>query len=356
MNGYFNDPVATAATIDEDGWLRTGDIAYCIKGKWYIVDRKKVTLFPSRRSFSSLPPNPNRLCKDLIKHHGWQIAPAELEAILLTHPQVINAAVIGIPLADGTGETPQAFVVLKPNPLDASYASHGELEDPDTTEEELKAYLGARLAKYKALSGVCFVEDIPRTPSGKVQKFKLRELHTAVVSTKKENKRKRDVLETIGERDAALSNSVVVPAVMNGASDPVALQKAINGQNGRVGAELNDAKGVPVHEPERAMKRVHVEVDVDCSGSLTEGKKAAITGGTLANVSNDPTLCRANNGRPVDASKTRRKRVKIELAVEVEVEVEVEYDGALREGANGIITGGTLMQSEVAENPVNGVH
>ncbi|KAL8893550.1 MAG: hypothetical protein Q9207_008581, partial [Kuettlingeria erythrocarpa] len=192
--------------------------------------------------------------------------------------------------------------------------------------------------------------DIPRTPSGKVQKFKLRELYTAVVSTKKENKRKRDVSETIGQRDAAVSNSVVVPAVMNGALNPAALQKAIDGQNGRVGAELNDGIGVSVHEPELAMKRVKLEVDVDYSGSLSKGKKAAITGGTFMDVSNDPTLGRAN-GRPLNESKMT-KRVKIQLAVEVEVEV--EYDGALREGANGIVTGGTLMQSEVANIPVNG--
>ncbi|KAL8682811.1 MAG: hypothetical protein Q9186_001140 [Xanthomendoza sp. 1 TL-2023] len=175
-NGYFNDPVATAATIDEDGWLNTGDIAYCNQGKWYIVDRKK----------------------DIIKVHGWQVAPAELEAVLLTHPQVINAAVVGIPLGDGTGEVPQAFVVLKPKPLDGTYASDGELEVPETTEEELKIYLKSRLAKYKALNGVTFVEDIPRTASGKPQKFKLRELHTDL---SRKAKRKRSTLERNDDGD-----------------------------------------------------------------------------------------------------------------------------------------------------------
>ncbi|KAL9604359.1 MAG: hypothetical protein Q9219_000547 [cf. Caloplaca sp. 3 TL-2023] len=179
MSGYFNDPVATAETIDEDGWLRTGDVAYCIKGKWYIVDRKK----------------------DIIKSHGWQIAPAELEAVLLTHPQVANAAVVGIPLKDGTGEVPQAFIVLKPQPLDNTYTSHGDLEEPTTTEEELKTYLTCRLARYKALSGVTFVDDIPRTPAGKLQKFKLKELYLDLSNARK---RKSDTLETIADRNAAI--------------------------------------------------------------------------------------------------------------------------------------------------------
>ncbi|KAL8801057.1 MAG: hypothetical protein Q9200_007065 [Gallowayella weberi] len=175
-NGYFNDPAATAATIDEDGWLNTGDIAYCSQGKWYIVDRKK----------------------DIIKVHGWQVAPAELEAVLLTHPQVINAAVVGIPLGDGTGEVPQAFVVLKAKALDGTYASDGELEVPETSEEELKTYLKSRLAKYKALHGVTFVEDIPRTASGKPQKYKLRELHKDLA---KKAKRKRSPPETDADGD-----------------------------------------------------------------------------------------------------------------------------------------------------------
>ncbi|KAL8690724.1 MAG: hypothetical protein Q9218_003891 [Villophora microphyllina] len=181
MIGYFNDPVATAATIDEEGWLRTGDIAYSVKGKWYIVDRKK----------------------DIIKVHGWQVAPAELEAVLLTHPQVINAAVIGIPLKDGTGEVPHAFVVLKQKPLGNTYAGHGELEEHTTNEEELRTYLASRLARYKALKGVTFVEDIPRTPSGKLQKFKLKEMYTNLSTSKK---RRSDVLETIGDRNAAIRN------------------------------------------------------------------------------------------------------------------------------------------------------
>ncbi|KAL8645856.1 MAG: hypothetical protein Q9210_006479 [Variospora velana] len=154
MNGYFKDPVATTATIDQDGWLRTGDVAYRVKGKWYIVDRKK----------------------DLIKFHGWQVAPAELEAVLLTHSQVANAAVIGIPMEDGTGEGPHAFVVLKPKCRGDSRAHRMKRDIDAATEEELKTYLASRLAKYKALQGVSFVKDIPRTASGKLQKFKLKEI------------------------------------------------------------------------------------------------------------------------------------------------------------------------------------
>ncbi|KAL8662791.1 MAG: hypothetical protein Q9202_004392 [Teloschistes flavicans] len=190
MTGYFNDAVATATTIDGEGWLRTGDIAYSIQGKWYIVDRKK----------------------DIIKVHGWQVAPAELEAVLLTHPQVVNAAVIGIPTKDGTGEVPQAFVVLKQKPLDGTYASHGELEEHTTTAEELKKYLASRLAKYKALNAVTFVDDIPRTPSGKLQKFKLKEMYT---NLRIDRKRKRDVLETIGDRNAAIRNAADLEDVTN---------------------------------------------------------------------------------------------------------------------------------------------
>lgn len=132
----------------------------------------------------------------MIKVNGWQVAPAELEAVILTHPQVINAAVIGIPIKDGTGEVPAAFVVLKPRALDSTYASHGELEVPQTTEEELKTYLAARLAKYKALNGVIFVDDIPRTASGKLQKVKLRGLYANLTKTLK---RKNSEMETTGD-------------------------------------------------------------------------------------------------------------------------------------------------------------
>ncbi|KAL9061415.1 MAG: hypothetical protein Q9206_000542 [Seirophora lacunosa] len=127
MKGYFKDPVATAATIEQDGWLRRGHVAYCARGKWYIVDRHK----------------------DLIRFHGWQIAPAEHEAVVFTHAQVVNAAVIGIPLEDGAGERAQAFVVLKPRSLGGSEAYHGSS------------------AKYKALQGSTLVKDMQWTESGK---------------------------------------------------------------------------------------------------------------------------------------------------------------------------------------------
>jgi acyl-CoA synthetase (AMP-forming)/AMP-acid ligase II len=143
--GYFNNPAANAESFDEDGWFHTGDIAYCdaTSRKWYIVDRKK----------------------ELIKVRGFQVAPPELEAVLLSHPLIVDAAVIGIKdkREDGS-ELVRAYVVRRP----------GKREG--LAEAEVKEYLGQRLAKYKVLTGgVKFVEAIPKNASGKILKRMLRE-------------------------------------------------------------------------------------------------------------------------------------------------------------------------------------
>lgn len=130
MKGYLNRPEATAATIDEEGWLHTGDIAYADSdGYFYIVDR----------------------LKELIKYKGFQVAPAELEALLLTHPAVADAAVIPSP-DEEAGEVPKAFVVLKAK----------------ADEEEIKSFVAERVAPYKKLRFVEFIEQIPKSPSGKI--------------------------------------------------------------------------------------------------------------------------------------------------------------------------------------------
>ena len=91
MKGYLNNDAATAATIDDDGWLHTGDIGHVdADGHLFVVDR----------------------LKELIKYKGFQVPPAELEALLLTHPAVADAAVIGVP-DDEAGEIPAGFVVLQ---------------------------------------------------------------------------------------------------------------------------------------------------------------------------------------------------------------------------------------------------
>jgi acyl-CoA synthetase (AMP-forming)/AMP-acid ligase II len=130
MKGYLNRPDATAAMIDADGWLHTGDIGFADeRGCFFIVDR----------------------LKELIKYKGMQIAPAELEAVLLGHPSIADAAVI--PLADEeAGQVPKAFVVLK-----------GELAPADILE-----YVAARVAPYKKLRSVEVTDRIPRSPSGKI--------------------------------------------------------------------------------------------------------------------------------------------------------------------------------------------
>jgi acyl-CoA synthetase (AMP-forming)/AMP-acid ligase II len=143
--GYFNNPHANAESFDSDGWFHTGDIAYCDgrSRKWYIVDRKK----------------------ELIKVRGFQVAPPELEAVLLSHPQIVDAAVIGLRNVMPDTELPRAYVVKRPG-------SEGDA----LTEEEVKGYLGGKLAKYKALTGgVKFVDAIPKNASGKILKRVLRE-------------------------------------------------------------------------------------------------------------------------------------------------------------------------------------
>jgi acyl-CoA synthetase (AMP-forming)/AMP-acid ligase II len=130
MMGYLNRAEATAATIDSEEWLHTGDIGYADdEGHFFIVDR----------------------AKELIKYKGFQVPPAELEALLLTHECVADAAVIPCP-DDEAGEVPKAFVVLKGK----------------ATPEELMDFVAERVAPYKKIRLLEFIDKIPKSASGKI--------------------------------------------------------------------------------------------------------------------------------------------------------------------------------------------
>ncbi len=136
MKGYLNNPSATAETLLEDGWLRTGDVARIDEnGFFFIVDR----------------------LKELIKYKGYQVPPAELEAVLVSHPKVKDAGVIGVPMDDG-GESPKAFVVA--DGVDA---------------EDLMAYVAKHVSPYKKVREVEFVDEIPKSASGKILRRVLRD-------------------------------------------------------------------------------------------------------------------------------------------------------------------------------------
>jgi acyl-CoA synthetase (AMP-forming)/AMP-acid ligase II len=133
MAGYLRRPEATAAMVDPDGWLRTGDLGLVDgDGNVAIVDR----------------------LKELIKVSGHQVAPAELEALLATHPAVADAAVLGRADPDH-GEVPVAVA------------------DPDP--EQLLAWVAERVAPHKRVRAVRFADAIPRTPSGKLLRRALRD-------------------------------------------------------------------------------------------------------------------------------------------------------------------------------------
>ncbi|CAK9813608.1 Luciferin 4-monooxygenase [Anthophora quadrimaculata] len=139
MKGYCNNEEATAATIDKDGWLHSGDVGYYDEqGYFYIVDR----------------------LKELIKYKGYQVPPAELEAILLTCPGVNDAAVIGLPNEEA-GELPTAFVVKQ--------------EGSTVSAEEIIKFVNERVSSHKKLrGGIRFVDNIPKTASGKILRRMLR--------------------------------------------------------------------------------------------------------------------------------------------------------------------------------------
>ncbi|MFF5473041.1 4-coumarate--CoA ligase family protein [Streptomyces achromogenes] len=140
MKGYLGRPDATAALIDPDGWLHTGDVGHTDADGWlFVVDR----------------------VKELIKYKGYQVAPAELEALLLTHPGIADAAVIGARDEDGN-EIPHAFVVRHPG-----------ADGP--AEHEVLGFVAERVAPYKRVRRITFTDTVPRAASGKILRRQLRE-------------------------------------------------------------------------------------------------------------------------------------------------------------------------------------
>ena len=132
MKGYIDNPEATAETITEDGWLHTGDIVQTNKdGYIWVLDRKK----------------------ELIKYKGFQVAPAELEGILLEHSSIADCAVIGKEDLEA-GEIPKAFVVRK--------------QGDEVSPEDIMGFVAQQVATFKHIREVEFVDSIPKSPSGKI--------------------------------------------------------------------------------------------------------------------------------------------------------------------------------------------
>ncbi|MGW0158052.1 4-coumarate--CoA ligase family protein [Mycobacterium sp. NPDC003323] len=139
MAGYLNNEAATRQTIDADGFLHTGDLARVDStGCVFIVDR----------------------LKELIKYKGYQVPPAELEAVLLSHPSIADAAVIGVVDSDSGEEVPKAFVVRQP--------------DADLSADTVMEFVAGQVAAYKKVRQVAFIDAIPKSASGKILRKDLR--------------------------------------------------------------------------------------------------------------------------------------------------------------------------------------
>ena len=137
FKGYLNNPEGTKNALTEDGYFKTGDVGHQDKdGNFYITDR----------------------VKELIKYKGFQVPPAELEGLLLSHPLVNDVAVIGIYNKDQATELPRAYIVPKPG-----------VEGSSKTADDIMQWLQAKVANHKRLrGGVRFVDEVPKSVSGKI--------------------------------------------------------------------------------------------------------------------------------------------------------------------------------------------
>jgi fatty-acyl-CoA synthase len=140
MLGYYGNPEATAAAIDRDGWLHSGDLAVRLPNGYYKITGR---------------------IKDMVIRGGENVYPREIEELLFSHPAIEQSSVVGVPDAK-YGEELCAWVKLKPG--------------ASLTEDELRAFCRSRLAHFKVPRYVRFVEAFPQTVTGKIQKFKIREL------------------------------------------------------------------------------------------------------------------------------------------------------------------------------------
>ncbi|DAA73934.1 TPA_exp: Uncharacterized protein A8136_3920 [Trichophyton benhamiae CBS 112371] len=145
FSGYLDNPTATAGCLSADGWFCTGDVGHQDEeGNLYITDR----------------------VKELIKYKGFQVAPAELEGYLASHPDVDDAAVIGIESEQHGSEVPRAYIVLKPG-----------VQKGDKTAENIASWLAGKVAPYKRLrGGVIFIDSIPKSQSGKILRRVLKDM------------------------------------------------------------------------------------------------------------------------------------------------------------------------------------
>ncbi|KAI4499816.1 hypothetical protein M0802_005072 [Mischocyttarus mexicanus] len=152
MKGYYNNPRATSDTIDADGWLHTGDLAYYNdNGEIFIMGRIKET----------------------IKYRGIQISPCEIESLLLTHPEVVDVAVLGVPHLEDD-EHPIAFITKVP--------------DSKVTERELQEFVARNMTdRYHLRAGIKFIENMPYTASGKISKKDLKAIVNSLTDTPKSN-------------------------------------------------------------------------------------------------------------------------------------------------------------------------